>query len=70
MVDLAFALDGDDRSRASVLADFLLSQNALDELPAASCQESVDVMVVADPHQRVAPVGQADAGRLPFDDGS
>ena len=32
-------------------------------LPAASCQERVDVMVVADPHQRVAPVGQADAAR-------
>ena len=48
---------------ASVLADLFLTQDPLDEQPAASGEESVDIVVVTDPGQRVALVGQPDATR-------
>ena len=48
---------------ASILAHSFFAQDALDQEPAASSQEGIDVVVVADPHQRVASVGQPDAAR-------
>ena len=58
------AVDGRiQMEHAPIVADSLLGENALDQEPAASGQEGIDVVVVADPHQGVAPVGQADAAR-------
>ena len=54
---------GIDIEHAPVLADPFLPQYPLDEKPAAPGEKGVDVVVVADPRQRVALVGKADAAR-------
>ena len=47
--------------RAVVLTDLFLPEYPRDEQPAAAGEESVDIVVVADPRQRVALVGKTDA---------
>ena len=53
---------------AAVSFDTALIRNPFQQLPARSRQERIDVVVVADVHQRVASIGQAHAAGPRFRD--